>query len=395
VNESKLRVLLLYARRVPALRGALVETVGARLGALREFGSERRGIGHLFRWLDRNAYDSLSYVNDWLQAFLEYPHLECKAFNITDFLQLYQAGRAVQSQDLIVVLHSAAGDNLSVLRLLVSALQSRRTPLLIFFGNEYTAMPEKIQFAREVESDFIASQLPSAAADWLYAELTSTRILSAPHGLNPKRFFDKKTPRRVDIGFRGDRYPPWIGDDDRTKLIEWFKVQGDTHGITVDIEFKRQPSSEWNQFLNECHGIIGAESGTAFLERDDRTQKEVERFVAAQPQITFNEIKNRFFSRYAMPVSGKAISSRHFEAIGAKTCQVLLEGHYNGILSPDVHYLSVKKDYSNLSEVIEKFKDRGIRGGIVEAAYDHVRTNHTYTARVSSLLQQITSSVRV
>jgi spore maturation protein CgeB len=87
--------------------------------------------------------------------------------------------------------------------------------------------------------------------------------------------------------------------------------------------------------------------------------------------------------------SGKAISSRHFEPIGTKTCQVLLEGSYNGILSPDVHYLSVKNDLSNLDEKIREGLDPERRKEIVENAYHFVFEHHTYKRRIETLINSI------
>ncbi len=54
---------------------------------------------------------------------------------------------------------------------------------------------------------------------------------------------------------------------------------------------------------------------------------------------SFEEVYDRFFAGVERGVSGKSVSSRHFEPIGTKTCQILLEGEYNGVLSPGEHYI--------------------------------------------------------
>src|SRR3546814_18773585 len=68
---------------------------------------------------------------------------------------------------------------------------------------------------------------------------------------------------------------------------------------------------------------------------------------------------------------GKCISSRHFDAIGTATCQILLEGRYNDILTPDVHYIRFASDFSNISEVMGTFRDERRRLEITEAARAH------------------------
>ena len=50
------------------------------------------------------------------------------------------------------------------------------------------------------------------------------------------------------------------------------------------------------------------------------------------------------------------VTPRHFEAIITKTCQVLLEGHYKGVLVPERHFIPLKPDWSNLEHILEKLK---------------------------------------
>jgi spore maturation protein CgeB len=88
-------------------------------------------------------------------------------------------------------------------------------------------------------------------------------------------------------------------------------------------------------------------------------------------------------------VSGKAISSRHFEPIGTKTCQLLLEGNYNDILTAGEHYIPIRKDYSNLTDALGKFMDDDYRRAITERAYEYVMSNHTHNHRIAHMLDQL------
>jgi len=387
--SERIPAVVLYARRVPGTRAALVETLGSLLGAVPCHGRlAPSGLGRLFGMLDRNAYTSLSYVIDWLDAFRRSPDLDAHCFNIVNLLEWPRARTMIRSAPLVIVLHSAAGDDLSLVSRLASALGERRGRLLLFFGNEYTLMPAKIRLAQQTQADLIASQLPEHAAAWLYSECTAARILHAPAALNPARYHPLTVRRDVDLGFRGDLYPFFIGDDERTRILEFFRVHAADFGLAADISYSRISGARWHRFLAACRGIVGAEAGTYFLERDDSTAAAVAAYLERSPHASFDEVRSRFFDHYAGAVSGKAISSRHFEAVGTKTCQLLLEGQYNGVLEPDVHYLSVKRDYSNVTEVVARFKEPAERVRVTEAAYEHVMSRHTYDRRVSDLLAQ-------
>jgi spore maturation protein CgeB len=70
-----------------------------------------------------------------------------------------------------------------------------------------------------------------------------------------------------------------------------------------------------------------------------------------------------------------------------------VEGRYNDILKPGVHYISVKPDLTDVSEAVRQFKDLSFRRAMVEATYEYVRTEHTYAHRVSQLLTAVRSGI--
>ena len=213
---SRPRALVLYARSVPAgLHRSVADTVVSRLriNAASVPKSIRRNRYVSF-WLE--DYSSMSYMNDWLEAFRMSPRIAAEPCNLNDLLDLPRALRRINEYELVVVLHSAAGDNLRPLGKAIASLQKRRGPLVVFFGNEYSGMPDKIGFAREVAAEYIASQLPIEPARWLYADCKSATVLAAPAALNPDVFKALEGGERsIDIGFRGALYgdPFALGDE--------------------------------------------------------------------------------------------------------------------------------------------------------------------------------------
>ena len=300
----------------------------------------------------------------------------------------------IANYDLIVLLHSTNADSVLPLSLLESYFKNRKGKLLVFVGNEYCLMPEKINFIKNVEADFVASQLPKDAAMWLYGDCTKSKVLLVPHALNSSVYsaYQDHDQRKIDIGFVGDRYSLAIGDVERTKLIEYFARNDLRKTVNTNIRLGRKirlPRAKYVKFLNSIRGTIGAESGTYYLEKTDKTQKEVEAYLSRHPKATFEEVNVRYFKDYSNPVNGKAISSRHFEPIGTKTCQILLEGRYNDILKPDVHYISLNKDYSNIDSVIDKFGDKDFTRRMTDNAHEYVMDSHTYDHRILDVWKEV------
>jgi len=334
--------------------------------------------------------ESLSYVLDWKEALCESPQLDVKVCNISNLVEYFRCLRGICDYPLIIILHSAIGDDVSILLKTAEWFKNRRGKLVVFIGNEYNLMADKIKFIRTVEADYICSQLPLEAASWLYADCSKSKVLAIPHGLNPKLYSpDPYSSRTVDIGFIGQLYHIIVGDMERTNLVEFFLKNAKALGMSCDIRTQRVPRMEWTKFLRRCKGVLGAESGTYYLDRTGRIIEEVRKYIKCYPKTSFEEVYKLFFRNEATLVSGKAISSRNFEPIGTKTCQILMEGYYNGILTPGEHYISVKRDLSNMDEVIYRFKDEDYRNKMVEQAYQYVMDNHTYQHRVSTLLNSV------
>ena len=386
--SDRIRTLLLEANGTHWVAVA-IDTLG--LGALTAGTGARQWIGRSrpLRKLFGDRYADASYISDWHDAFQAEPRLLVDTCNITNLVEFARMRRKMREYDLIVVSHSAAGDRMSVLSRTAGWFEGRRGKLAMFVGNEYDLLDEKITFAEKTGADYICTQLPIETARAVYVGCSGT-IVPMPHGLNPLVYNARAgVPRSLDVGFVGDLYDRLIGDRERTDIVRFFRDRGAHYGLRCDIRSQRMPRDAWAAFLGSCHATIGAESGTYYLQRNGAALKCAKSFVKRRPDASFALVHRECFEGRAPVVNGKAVSSRHFEPIGTRTCQVLVEGAYNGILTADRHYIAVKRDLSNIDEAIRRVKDVEYRRGITEAAYEHVMSAHTYSHRVRRLVDMV------
>jgi hypothetical protein len=350
------------------------------------------------RWSRRllgPRYAHLSYALDWREAFCAAPELDVEVCNVNNLMDYQRRREAIRCYPLIIVLHSATGDSMGLLRSTAHWFKVRRGKLVVFLGNEYDLMGQKLAFLRSVKAEYVCSQLPLDTMQWVYAECRSSQLLSAPHALNPRLYAPgPAATQSVDIGFCGDVYHPFIGDTERTDVITFFQRKGTELGLTTEFRLNaRMGRPQWAEFLRRCRGTVGAESGSYYLDRRGEMIREAKAYCRRHPHASVEEVTARFFRPPRLScVSGKSISSRHFEPIGTKTCQLLLEGHYNGILQPNEHYIPIHKDLSNVREAVERFRDESLRTRIVERAYEYVMDEHTYRHRVASLIRTVSQS---
>jgi spore maturation protein CgeB len=116
--------------------------------------------------------------------------------------------------------------------------------------------------------------------------------------------------------------------------------------------------------------------------------------AALNDLLDHDDIFARFFAgEPRAPVYTKCISSRHFDAIGTGTCQILLRGRYNDILAPDEHYLPLDDDFANLDEVVDRFRDPAERERITSTALEFALDNHTYAHRVRQVSRLLFASI--
>lgn len=330
----------------------------------------------------------LSYNDDWLDAFVKCDE-EVEVFN-TNSMTFIESIKLIFNFDYIVMLHSTNSNSFKMPKILrFILLRIRRGKLVFFVGNEYKNMREKVDFIINNRAEFVISQLPQDSAEWLYED-TSAQIVSLPHALNEGVFHDviPFNDRPIDIGNRSYEYPWYLGDLDRMKTLAFIES---LKNINVDISTDpddRFTREEWAEFLNHSKFTVASEAGSSFLERDDKTRLQVNEYLKKNPNASFEDVYEHFFQNYnGNAISGKCISARHFDAIGTKTCQILLEGRYNDILEPNIHYIELKRDFSNIDNVLEKMQDVNYIEKITKNAYDYVINNHTHQHRIDQLLE--------
>src|SRR5262249_53162455 len=75
----------------------------------------------------------------------------------------------------------------------------------------------------------------------------------------------------------------------------------------------------------------------------------------------------------------QVISPRCFEAAALRTLMILYPGLYSGILEPWRHYVPLKRDHSNMDEVVAVVRDPIRAQKIIDAAYHEVALNPRYS----------------
>ena len=174
--------------------------------------------------------------------------------------------------------------------------------------------------------------------------------------------------RDIDIVYRARNLPYHIGHHGQLKheiahIVEpAARERGLRTDISTDIKDTKYGDA-WFDFLASGRCVIGTESGSSALDPVGAIRRFEAEWRPSHPDATFEE-----FSALQEPgwddYDFTAISPRLFEAAQTKTCQLLVEGAYDGILEAgDSTTSRCARDLSNLAEALERIarpgRDRG------------------------------------
>jgi hypothetical protein len=188
--------------------------------------------------------------------------------------------------------------------------------------------------------------------------------------------------RKILIGYRGRDLPHQYGvlGFEKYKIGRDVKKLAEARGLPIDIEVetsKRIYGDDWYRFLGSARATLGTESGSQLFDYDGSLLK-VAQQLADRP---FEEVYEEHFASYDNHVRMNQISPKIFEAIRLRTALVLFEGEYSGVVKPDLHYIALKKDYSNIDEVFDKINDLDLIRAITDRAYADVIESGRYSYR--------------
>jgi len=226
-------------------------------------------------------------------------------------------------------------------------------------------------------------------------------------------YLDEETVRKIEkfhkplaarshyITYRAWRAAFWIGEHGthKVRIGEVFEKAAKARGVRTDISLNDGDTIaglDWFRFLADSRAVIGVEGGASIIDPDGVLKQRVEDYVERNPDADFETVRDACFKDHEGSLNLKALSPRHLEAAAAKTCQVLMDGHYNGVLTADRHYIPVRSDYSNLDEVFEKLANDGLVQNLIDQSYEDLiqRSDLTYEGFVKGIEDEFISPLR-
>ena len=276
----------------------------------------------------------------------------------------------------------------------------------LFIQDEYDGTYRTWEWIKRLDIKLVFTVTPPNSVNTLYPkeEFPFTRFVSVLTGYVPDEMADiysatLPSERELIVGYRGRALPIRYGKLGQEKVAvgKLVKQYCDSKNIKNDIawtEDSRLYGSEWYNFLSSCRSMLGSESGSNVLPWNDLLDIRIEDFRKSNPKVSDDEIYKHLVEPFEIPGLMNQVSPRVFEAIASRTTLVLFEGSYSGVVLPGLHYISLKKDGSNLDEVFELLSDGDYIDKMTETAYRDVVASglYGYPAFVQMIDEQMTLS---
>ncbi len=275
----------------------------------------------------------------------------------------------------------------------------------IFLQDEYRFVRASVRRIADTGFDIIFTCVPEQAIEQVYpaADLPGVDRVNVLTGYVPEPLlYYAPVPfeqRPIDVSYRGRRYPAWHG---RLGLEKWviadrFLQDAQHTGLVCDISYREQDrlyGADWVDLLRRSKAVLGVESGASVFDFTGEISEKVESVVALLgDKADYENIRQQYFADIEDQIPLAQISPRIFEAVALRTLCILYEGEYSGVLQPWRHYVPLRKDHSNMSEVLAVMRDPLRMAEITSNAFTEVARNprwsyRAFIERVDDLLQR-------
>lgn len=184
--------------------------------------------------------------------------------------------------------------------------------------------------------------------------------------ITPKKF----DYRSIDIGYRARKLSPHFGKIGEVKwsiglqFVEYAKKYDFNSDIKIGVD-NFLFGENWYEFLNNCKFTLGSNSGSSILDLKGDIQRSVREFLIVNPAASFEEVEASCFPNVDGVHTFTALSPRVLEAGVLKSCQILAEGEYSGLIHPWEHYIPFNPDKIDFKMIYEAMTDETLVRKIV------------------------------
>ncbi len=336
--------------------------------------------------LGKSAPTILEHVN----AFRK--NSQFKVWNINTELGFHR-GLSELNFEIIMLHYSLFGSwPFSLNKDYIEYLGRAKSYKIAFFQDEHQNCLARFKLIDMLRVDCIYSLLEPENFSKVYQKRTKvSEVIYTLTGYVSDELIDKAEEltrpdheRSIDVGYRARplSFDMGKGAREKTAIADEFVKLAAPIDLAVDIKTNaadRIYGDAWYEFVANCRAMLGVEAGVSVFDIEGKVHAACARLLREKPRLSFEDVYATVLRPWENNIYYRTISPRIFEAAALRVCMILFEGRYSGILRPMVHYIPLKKDFSNFDEVIARFNSAEVRKRITESAYEDLIASGKYS----------------
>lgn len=193
----------------------------------------------------------------------------------------------------------------------------------------------------------------------------------------PRLPFPNKT---TDVFYRGRDLPYQYGTlgMEKYEIGDKFKEASIKTGCTLNLDIDSTEAGRiygdaWYKSLSQAKTMLGTESGSNVFDMEGDLKQLIEE--DKREGLTYDQIYEKRLKQSEEQWHVNMISPKVFEAMVVGTVPILYEGGYSGVITAGRHYVSLKKDFSNINEVLTIISDEKHLQKIAATAIEEIVNN--------------------
>ena len=274
-----------------------------------------------------------------------------------------------------------------------SAIRNFQGLTVFFAQDEYDNLTQMRQRYADLKVDVLFSACANLKnEDLLYPKslLPNLKVESVLTGYVDSGMKYFETPikeKELDVFYRGNNLGIAYGNlgYEKFEIGATFKEISSKYNLKTDIEIESEKQIyglKYYAMISSAKAVLVTESGSSiacFTLEEQKLRSAVIGHLKKNKSLKDLKVQFSDFFKNEGNIVVNVISPKVFEAITCKTAIIGYEGEYSGVIKPNVHYIPLKKDWSNIEEVITKLKDDNYLQELTERAYNDIILSGKYT----------------
>ena len=340
-----------------------------------------------------SKHNHINTINDYINSFKEFSEKIINYFDIDNLDKIF----SIQDGIILVLYNIVHGlKNHKYLNKIIQFFHDCKLPVVFFVQDEYYHNDFLNFFFRNSKAKIIFTCLTNQKdISNIYSGVPNCKFVNVLTGYIPEYFKNYKkniSEKEVDIFYRGRKLHFMYGELGKLKYEIGVKVKEAAikNNLREDIEWineKRIYNEDWIKTLSNAKVTLASPSGSNVINKNDDIIDTINKYLKIKNtghllpdklNVSYEEIFEKFNIKEELNVG--QVSPKMFEAAAVGTVLIMYDNcEYNNIFKPDIHYIPLKIDYSNLDEIMEKIKDNDYLQTIADNAYRDIVLSDLYS----------------